>query len=153
MRDDIDKLPIPASAKRYARMTSKEAFAPGKGDAANAKTSLFIDQTADTTNQQGRKQGFKNKDAAGKVQHSMKENIQLSTPSSYEDIQSEIEGIKGALDRLGGLLPNDKSSRYYAQLGQHLAQMHRSVANHVYHLESQSPKTAARKLLTRLMQD
>lgn len=59
-RDDIGSLPIPASAKRYARMKSGILFKSG----GQAKPQLYIDQTADTTNQADKKQGFKNYDGS-----------------------------------------------------------------------------------------
>jgi len=58
--DEIGSVPIPASAKRYARMTSKILFK----NHGQAKEKLYINQTADTTNQQGKKQGFRNYDGS-----------------------------------------------------------------------------------------
>lgn len=65
MRDDIANLPLSRSTKRYARMTSRTL-----GKNWSKKTDMFMDMVADTTNQS--KDGFRNRDAAGKVQHAMK---------------------------------------------------------------------------------
>lgn len=66
MRDDLDKLPLPRSAKRYARMTSKDL-----GSDWGKKVDMYMDMAADLTNQD--KNGFKNQDASGKVKHAFKE--------------------------------------------------------------------------------
>lgn len=116
MRDDISMLPIPASAKRYARMTSKEAFAPGKAPNANKKTELYIDQAADTTNQQDRKNGFKNKDATGRVQHSMHMSKKVgeavtdppSTQPGAENYDSSAKGIRTRYT-VGGSFPVEET--------------------------------------------
>ncbi|MGV0949170.1 MAG: hypothetical protein ACOYB3_00765 [Azonexus sp.] len=68
MRDDLDKLPLPKSAKKYARMTSKDL-----GSDWSKKTDMYMDMAADLTNQS--KEGFKNKDASGKVKHAFKESV------------------------------------------------------------------------------
>ena len=69
MRDDINKLPLPKSAKRYARMTSKTL-----GQNWSKKVDMYLDMAADLTNQS--KEGFKNKDASGKVPHAFKESAE-----------------------------------------------------------------------------
>lgn len=56
-RDDIGKLPLPASAKRYARMTAADL-----GQNWSKKVQMYIDQVADTTGQTRRKKGFRNAD-------------------------------------------------------------------------------------------
>jgi len=56
MRDDIGKLPLPPEAKKYARMTSRDAM-------SGRKPQMFIDMVAAVTNQRDRKKGFGNKDA------------------------------------------------------------------------------------------
>ena len=66
MRDDIGKVPLPGAAKRYARMTSKTL-----GSDWSKKVDMFIDAQAAITNQS--KEGYKNRDAGGKVPHAMKE--------------------------------------------------------------------------------
>lgn len=69
MRDDLDKLPIPKSAKRYARMTSKDL-----GDNWSKKVDMYLDMAADLTGQS--KEGFHNKDACGKVPHTFDESAE-----------------------------------------------------------------------------
>jgi len=66
MRDDIGKISLPGAAKRYARMTSKTL-----GSNWSKKVDMFIDAQAAITNQS--KEGYKNRDAGGKVPHAMKE--------------------------------------------------------------------------------
>lgn len=58
--DAISSVPIPASAKRYARMRSSILFK----DHGQAKEKLYLKQVADTTNQQGKTKGFKNYDGS-----------------------------------------------------------------------------------------
>ena len=70
-RDDIGSLNLPKSAKKYARMTSKDL-----GDDWSAKVDMYISAAADLTNQSSEKDGFKNKDASGKVKHAFKESAQ-----------------------------------------------------------------------------
>jgi hypothetical protein len=60
VRDDIGKLPIPASAKRYARMKGLDIL---KG---SNKFDLFTQMVSTLTNG-GRKKGFPNKDVVGPV--------------------------------------------------------------------------------------
>jgi hypothetical protein len=60
MRDDIGKLNMPASSKRYARM-SGISWTQG-----NKKQNLRTQMVATLTNG-GRTQGFPNKDAVGPV--------------------------------------------------------------------------------------
>lgn len=67
MRDDLSKLPLPKSAKKYARMTSKDL-----GSNWSKKVDMYMDMAADLTNQS--KEGFKNRDASGKVKHAFKES-------------------------------------------------------------------------------
>lgn len=69
MRDDLSKLPLPKSAKKYARMTSKDL-----GSNWSKKVDMYMDMAADLTNQS--KEGFKNKDASGKVKHAFKESAE-----------------------------------------------------------------------------
>lgn len=69
MRDDIGKLPLPGAAKRYARMTSKTL-----GSNWSKKVDMFIDAQAAITHQS--KEGYKNRDAGGKVPHAMKETAE-----------------------------------------------------------------------------
>lgn len=57
MRDDIDKLNIPPSARRYARLRGPAAIVPGR------KQGLYVKMVADLVNQ-GRTRGFANKDAS-----------------------------------------------------------------------------------------
>lgn len=59
-RDDIGKLPLPPSAKRYARMKSDILFK----DKGQAKEKLYIDMAADVSGQSDKKQGFKNYDGS-----------------------------------------------------------------------------------------
>lgn len=73
MRDDLSKLPLPSSAKKYARMTSKDL-----GSNWSKKVDMYINMAADVTNQGDRKQGFKNKDASGKVPHAFKEAVETA---------------------------------------------------------------------------
>jgi len=84
VRDDIDKLPLPKSAKKYARMTSKDL-----GSNWSKKVDMYMDMAADVTNQADRKQGFKNKDASGKVKHAFKEG--LLGPDDMEQMSSSVE--------------------------------------------------------------
>lgn len=67
LRDDLDKLPLPASAKRYARMKASDL-----GQNWSKKTDMYMDMAADLTNQS--KEGFQNKDASGPVTHAFKES-------------------------------------------------------------------------------
>lgn len=67
MRDDLDKLPLPKSAKKYARLKSSDL-----GSDWSKKVDTYMDMAADLTNQS--KEGFKNKDASGKVKHAFKES-------------------------------------------------------------------------------
>lgn len=60
-RDDIDKLNIPPSGKRYARMKGLKAVTPPN------KQNLYVKMVADLVNR-GVTKGFKNRDA-GEVQH------------------------------------------------------------------------------------
>lgn len=69
MRDDLAKLPLPKSAKRYARMKASDL-----GDNWSKKVDMYMDMAADLTNQS--KEGFKNKDASGKVKHAFKESAE-----------------------------------------------------------------------------
>jgi hypothetical protein len=79
VRDDIEKLPLSKSTKRYARMTSTAL-----GQNWSRKVDMFMDMVADTTGQE--KEGFRNRDAAGKVPHSMK--------GMAEDVvESLLEGL------------------------------------------------------------
>ena len=78
MRDDIDKLPLPKSAKKYARMTSKDL-----GSDWSKKVDMYMDMAADLTNQS--KEGFKNKDASGKVKHAFKESADQIVDRLLED--------------------------------------------------------------------
>jgi hypothetical protein len=64
MRDDISKLPLPKSAKRYARMKASDLDGHW-----SKKLDMHFDAIASITNQS--KAGFHNRDAAGPVQHSM----------------------------------------------------------------------------------
>jgi hypothetical protein len=64
MRDDIAKLPLPKSAKRYARMTASNL-----DDHWSKKLDMHFDAIASTTGQS--KEGFHNRDASGPVAHSM----------------------------------------------------------------------------------
>lgn len=60
MRDDINKLPLPASAKKYARMK-------GVGmTVAPRKFNLFTQMVSSLTNN-GRKKGFPSRDVVGPV--------------------------------------------------------------------------------------
>ena len=68
MRDDLDKLPLPKSAKKYARLKSSDL-----GSDWSKKVDTYMDMAADLTNQN--KEGFKNKDASGKVKHAFKESV------------------------------------------------------------------------------
>ena len=81
MRDDIDKLPLTRSAKRYARMTSKTL-----GQNWSKKTDMFMDMVASTTGQS--KEGFRNRDAAGKVPHAMKGIGEASSASLQKAAQA-----------------------------------------------------------------
>jgi hypothetical protein len=65
MRDDITKLPLSRASKRYARMKSADL-----GQNWSKKTVMFMDMVASTTGQS--KEGFRNRDAAGKVPHAIK---------------------------------------------------------------------------------
>lgn len=78
MRDDLDKLPLPKSAKKYARMTSKDL-----GDDWSKKVDMYMDMAADLTNQS--KEGFKNKDASGPVKHAFKESAEQIVARLLED--------------------------------------------------------------------
>lgn len=86
MRDDIDKLPLPKSAKKYARMTSKDL-----GDNWSKKVDMYVDMAADLTNQS--KEGFKNKDASGPVKHAFKESAEQIIARLLED--DELLGQMG----------------------------------------------------------
>ena len=68
-RDDLSKIPIPASAKRFNRYTSKSL---GNSDWGNKVVHRYMDTMADLTNQQDRKNGFDIKDVGQPVKHSMK---------------------------------------------------------------------------------
>lgn len=61
VRDDIGKLSIPPSGKRYARMKGLKAVTPPN------KQNLYVKMVADLVNR-GMTNGFKNRDA-GEVQH------------------------------------------------------------------------------------
>ncbi len=77
MRDDIDKLPIPASAKRYARMSgSKWLGAP--------KQNLFMQVNSDLAHQ-GKKETMSSQDKAGKIAHTFKESAQSIVDGMLED--------------------------------------------------------------------
>ena len=67
MRDDLDKLPLPPEAKRYARRKGLASMKRQPQD--------FLDMCAAVTNQKDRQYGFKNKDDAGKVPHTFKESV------------------------------------------------------------------------------
>ena len=85
MRDDIDKLPLTGAAKRYARMTSKTL-----GQNWRKKTDMFMDMVASTTNQS--KEGFHNRDAAGKVPHAMKGMAEAVVGSLLDEGLFRAEG-------------------------------------------------------------
>jgi hypothetical protein len=90
MRDDIGSLPLPKSAKAYARMTSKDL-----GDDWSKKVDMYLKMAGDTSNQgtdgfprtgtgkkalgrvnKGAKKGFPNIDGFGeKVQHTFSEDL------------------------------------------------------------------------------
>jgi hypothetical protein len=76
-RDDLSKLPLPASAKRYARMTSKTLDGHW-----SKKVDMYMDMAADLTNQS--KEGYKNRDAFGKVPHSFAESVVDTLLESHE---------------------------------------------------------------------
>jgi hypothetical protein len=65
MRDDIDKLPLPASAKKYARMHGT------KMTVGDRKFKLYTQMVSTLTNQ-GRKKGFPSRDAVGPVRQASK---------------------------------------------------------------------------------
>jgi hypothetical protein len=81
VRDDISKLPLPKAAKRYARMTSKQL-----GQNWSRKVDLYLDMAASVTNQS--KEGFRNRDAAGKVPHAMKGIGEASSASLQKAAQA-----------------------------------------------------------------
>jgi len=86
-RDDIGQVPIPRSAKAYARMRSPILFTKG----GLAKVNLYIDQVADTTNQQDKKQGFKNYDGSAYTGKRVK----------AKEPKFEAEGAKNWMKKLG----------------------------------------------------
>ena len=65
MRDDIGKLPLPASAKRYARMKGLNIL---KG---SNKFDLYSQMVSTLTNG-GRKKGFPSRDVVGPVRQASK---------------------------------------------------------------------------------
>lgn len=101
MRDDLSKLPLPSSAKKYARMTASDL-----GDDWSKKVDMYVNMAADVTNQADRKQGFKNKDGAGKVPHAFKESAEAivgqllgeqliawhSSPDVFRKFNTDLEG-------------------------------------------------------------
>ena len=71
MRDDLPSLPLSKASKKYARMTSKDL-----GSDWSKKVDMFMDMVSAETNQS--KEGFRNRDAGGKVPHAMKEASQAA---------------------------------------------------------------------------
>ena len=69
MRDDIKSLPLPKSAKKYARLTSKDL-----GSDWSKKVGMYMSMAADLTNQD--KDGFENKDGFGEVEHEFNESAE-----------------------------------------------------------------------------
>jgi hypothetical protein len=85
VRDDIDKLPLTRAAKRYARLKSSDL-----GSNWSRKVDFYLDMVASTTNQS--KEGFRNRDAAGKVPHAMKGMAEAVVESLLGD--EDEEGIE-----------------------------------------------------------
>ena len=70
VRDDISKMPIPAVGKRYARLHGMAGL--------RAKQKMWYKLGNELANKDRRPgEGFKSKDAVGKVQHSFKESDDL----------------------------------------------------------------------------
>lgn len=66
MRDDINKLPLPPAAKRYARRKGLKSMMRQPRD--------FLRVNAMLTNP-GKRNKMRSYDAVGKVQHAMKESL------------------------------------------------------------------------------
>lgn len=110
MRDDTDKVGLPASARRYARLTSRDKAAYGP-----AKVDLYIKAQGDLSHQstkgfphssgghslgkavKGAKGGFPNIAGTGTVPHAMKETAVCIVDYLLEmDFNQEPEGIRAA---------------------------------------------------------
>lgn len=105
MRDDIAKVGLPASARRYARLTSKDKAAYGP-----AKVDLFVKAQGDLSHQstkgfprshgghslgkavKGAKGGFPDISGTGGVPHAMKEAAERIVSTLLE---ANVEGIYG----------------------------------------------------------
>lgn len=91
MRDDIQNLPLPRSAKRYARMTGPKWLGPGKAK-------LYIQMVADTTN--GGDTSLSIKDAGETVGESL---------SKVEELPDKTENCAWCLAEKGLASPEGMS--------------------------------------------
>lgn len=110
MQDDADNAVLPASARRYARLTSKDKASLGPG-----KVDLYVKAQGDLTHQstkgfprsngkyslgqavKGAKAGFPNVDGGGKVDHTFAESIVdqlLADSNSGIGAMSESEDLQ-----------------------------------------------------------